>query len=118
MCLRVLIESNSVSETKTGIKNDKPWSITQQKVRVFAPGSEYPESFNFILPDGVLGYLPGEYIWDVSVQIVRGSFDSVNFSRGQRLIPFSQDNAKLLINRLRLQFEQQQKSFLKLVENV
>jgi hypothetical protein len=110
MCLRVLVESNSQPETKSGNKNGKDWSITQQRVRVFSPGSEFPDSYNFVLPDGVMGYTPGEYIWDVSIQVERGSFDSVNLARGQRLIPYSAENAKYLMNRLKTQFELQQKA--------
>ena len=49
--LRVLIESNSVAETKSGTKNDKPWTIVQQKARVFSPGSEYPDLYNLVLPE-------------------------------------------------------------------
>jgi hypothetical protein len=107
MCLRVLVESNSTAETKTGEKNGKSWSITQQKVRVFPAGSEYPDSFNFVLPEGVVGYPPGEYIWDVSSEVTRGSFDSVNFSRGQKLIPCTAENVAYFVTRFKNQLEGQ-----------
>jgi hypothetical protein len=103
--LRVLIEPGSTPETKTGNKNGKDWSIVQQRVRVFQPGSQYPDSFMFVLPQGVAGYPSGEYIWDVSSQIERGSFDSVAFARGQRLVSATPENLRHYLERTRASFE-------------
>lgn len=102
--LKVLIEPNSILDPVTGNKNGRDYCILQQKVRIFQPGSSFPDSFNIVLPKGVQSYPPGEYIWDISADIIRSSFDSPSLSRSVKLIPLTVENVNNVLATLKSSF--------------
>ena len=102
MCLRVKVSASSQPETRAGTseKTGKPYSFTQQKVRVYEPGETESDTFVFTLPEGTSFYAPGHYIFDFDTHISRASFDSLSLVRGQRLIPATQENFNMILKRL------------------
>lgn len=89
--MKVLIESTAV-DVRSGVKNDKPWTINSQSVRIM---SDFVRGLAVVnLPDANKPYPIGEYDLDLERNFSIGGFGRLELNRNITLSPKSQSQVR------------------------